>query len=215
MRHPAGLAVLCVASALLLAWGQTAALGVPRVDGANTVISGTADTPFGKCSYSVTTDSTDCASTVNYTAQLTCGSMTATAAGAVSPDSDSTDEDLSMDEIQVSAYGQSLDVTTGFSATIPVDAQTIADIHDFWGPATGVMAATSAQQVVDSAVGAVTASDSMQEAASAFGFDNIVSDLNSQVCDQLGQGQIDLCATRPSRRGRMTRPCTALAATTA
>jgi hypothetical protein len=190
MRHHAALAAVSVASALLLAGGQTAALGVPRGP-ASTLISGTVDTPVGKCSYSVTTDSTDYTSTVNYTAALTCGTMTATVTGSVSPDSDSVDEDLSMDEVKVSAYGQSLDVTTGFSATIPVDAQTVADIHGFWGPAAGAMAATSAEQVVDSAVGAVTASDSLQEAASAFGFDSIMSDLNSQVCDTLDVNSFD------------------------
>jgi hypothetical protein len=198
MRHHAVLTAVCAASALLLAGGQTAALGASRAP-ASTVISGTVNAPVGKCSYSVTTDSTDYTSTVDYTAKLTCGSMTATATGSASPDGD--DEDLSMDEIKVSAYGQSLDVTTGFSATIPVNAQTIADIHDFWGPAAGVMAATSAQQVVASAVGAVTASDSLEEAASAFGFDNIVSDLNNDVCDQLGVGEVDAVCEKTKDEG--------------
>jgi len=167
MRHHAVLAAACVTSALLLGAGQAAALGMPR-GLANTAISGTADTPVGKCSYSVTTDSTDYTSTVDYTAKLTCGSITATATGSVSPDSD--DEVLSMDDVKISAYGQNLDVTTGFSATIPVNAQTVADIHDFWGPAVGAIAATSAEQVVGSAANAVTASDSMAEAANAFGW---------------------------------------------
>src|SRR5215471_17917724 len=109
MRHHAALTATCVASALLLAGGQTAALGVPRSP-ASTVISGTANTPVGKCSYSVTTDSTDYTSTVDYTAKLTCGSVTATATGSVNPDGD--DEDVSMDDIKVSGYGQNLDVTT-------------------------------------------------------------------------------------------------------
>lgn len=116
--------------------------------------------------------------------------MTATATGLVSPDG-SGNEDLSMDEIKVSAYGQSADITAGFSATIPVNAQKVADIHDFWNPAAGVMAATSAEQVIGSAVGAVSASDSLEEAASGFSFDNIVSALNSQVCDVLDVNYVD------------------------
>ena len=190
MRHHAALTAFCAASALLLAGGQTAALGAPRSP-ADTIISGAANTPAGKCSYSVTTDSTDYTSTVNYTAKLTCGSLTATANGSANPDGDGTDEDLSMDEIKVSAYGQSLDITTGFSATIPVDAQTVADIHTFWDQAVGVMSATSAEQVVSGAVGAVTASDSLQQAASAFGFDDILSSLDSGVCDLLDAAAVD------------------------
>lgn len=189
MLHRAVLTAVCAASALLLACGQTAALAVPRSP-ADTVISGTVNAPVGKCSYSVTTDSTDYTSTVNYTASLTCGSMTATVTGSASPDG-SGNEDLSMDEVKVSAYGMAIDDNTGFSATLPVDAQTVTDIHDLWGPAAGVMAATSAQQVIGSAVGAVTASDSLQEAASGFGFDNIVDALNSQVCDQLDPSAAD------------------------
>jgi hypothetical protein len=190
MRHHAALTAICAASALLLAGGQTAALGAPRSP-ADTIISGTANTPVGKCSYSVTTDSTDYTSTVNYTATLKCGSLTATATGAANPDADGTDEDLGMDEIKVSAYGQSLDITTGFGATIPVNAQTVADIHTFWDQAVGVMAATSAEQAVGGAIGAVTASDSMMEAATDFGFDNIVSALNSEVCDTLAVDSVD------------------------
>jgi hypothetical protein len=149
------------------------------------------NTPVGKCSYSVTTDSADYTATVNYTAKLTCGTLTATVTGSANPDSDSGSEDLSMDEVVVSAYGQSLDITTGFSATIPVDASTLPDIHTFWDPAAGAMAATSAEQAVSSAVNAVTASDSLQEAANAFGFDDVVSNLNSNVCDLLDAAAVD------------------------
>lgn len=194
-RHHAALAATCVASALLLAAGQTAALGVVPVmprSPASTIISGTADSPVGKCSYSVTADSTDYTSTVNYTAQLTCGSMTATATGAANPDPGTSDaEDVSMDEIKISAYGQDLDITTGFSTTIPVNAQTIADIHDLWGPAVGAIAAQSYQQIVAGAVSVITASDSMQEAASAFGFDDIVSNLDNNYCDILDDQAFD------------------------
>jgi hypothetical protein len=198
MRHNAAIAAISVASALLLTGGQAAALGAPRSP-ASTVISGTANTPVGKCSYSVSTDSTDYTSTVDYTAKLTCGPVTATATGSVSPDG--TDEDVSMDDIKVSGYGQNLDVTTGFSATIPIDAQTVADIHDFWGPAVGAMAATSAQQLVGNAVNAVTASDSLQEAVNGFSLDNIVSDLDNGVCDQLSEAAVDEVCSKKAQQG--------------
>ncbi len=65
----------------------------------------------------------------------------------------------------------------------------MADIHTFWNAAAGAIAGDGAtllsQDVTDAA------SDSASQAAQAFGFDGVLSSLNSNVCDQLPDDAVD------------------------
>lgn len=152
------------------------------------VIAGSTGTPVGTCGYSVTTDSTDYTSMVGYTAKLTCGSwLKITAAGSIDG------EQVNLDSVTINTPVQNLDFTPDFTAVVPVDPTTATDIHTFWDAAVGAIAADSGDLMAQNLSDA--ASDSASQAARAFGFDNILSSLNANVCDQLGDGDVDkVCA---------------------
>jgi hypothetical protein len=170
-----------VASVSLALVGYGIAAVVPAR--ADTIISGSTGTPVGTCSYSVDTDSTDYTSMVGYTATLTCTWLKITAQGSVDG------QQVNLDEVTIDTTVQNLDLTPDLTAVVPVDPTTVADIHTFWESASGAIAANAADLLAQNVAPAAT--DSAEQAAQAFGFDSVLSDLNTDVCDQLGVDAVD------------------------
>lgn len=164
-------------SLALVAFGFATVTAVTSAK-ADTVISGSTGTPVGTCGYSVTTDSTDYTSMVGYTATLTCSTwLKITAQGSIDG------EQVNLDSVTVKTPVQNLDLTPGLTAVVPIDPTTVADIHTFWDAATGAISGEAADLLAQNVVPA--ASDSAEQAAQAFGFDSVLSALNTDVCDQL------------------------------
>jgi hypothetical protein len=172
---------LVAAASLALVIGGVTAVTPARAD---TIISGSASTPVGTCSYSIDTDSTDYTSMVDYTATLTCTTwLKVTATGSIDG------EQVNLDSVTIKTPVQNLDLTPGLTAVVPIDPTTVADIHTFWDAATSALAGLSGDLLAQNVVPG--SSDSAEEATQAFGFDSVLSNLNSNVCDQLGVDSAD------------------------
>jgi len=166
---------LVAAASLALVIGGVTAVTPAKAD---TIISGSASTPVGTCSYSIDTDSTDYTSMVDYTATLTCTTwLKVTATGSIDG------EQVNLDSVTIKTPVQNLDLTPGLTAVVPIDPTTVADIHTFWDAATSALAGLSGDLLAKNVVPAAT--DSAEQATQAFGFDSVLSALNTDVCDQL------------------------------
>jgi hypothetical protein len=175
-----------VASSLALAASGLGAVAVTAATPAkaDTIISGSTGTPVGTCGYSVDTDSTDYTSIVGYTATLTCSTwLKITATGSIDA------EQVNLDAVTIKTPVQDLDLTPDLTVVVPVDPTTVADIHTFWNAAVSGISGEAADLLAQNVVPA--AADSAEQATQAFGFDSVLSSLNSTFCDQLGIDQAD------------------------